>query len=227
MTQTSCCCFLVVVERREQQEVRVIQLLTYFLYKFEMFSSSSNQKRKRERVSLSASSSSSFNKQQVDHQQQQQEADTSSLLLRPNGKIHNLQEVITGRVYRNGDFLCIKDDQFLLYRDVLHTLKPICNQFTSSSIMNDNDNLLYNFQHEVCYAVDSQGERTIIVCSKNGKVFFASPIGGIYAQSQLECCIDKSDEVSTICAISKSFCYYIFHLVIDWITCMCIFVIIS
>ena len=130
-----------------------------------------------------------------------EDGDDSAIVLRPKGKIHHF-DASYGRIYRNGDFLSINNDQnkFLLYRDVLHTLNPSKSQFDT---LHSTASSFSNFRHEICYAIDAQGERTIIGCSPRGEVFFASPSGGIYAESQLECCKDLSDEVSTICAISK------------------------
>jgi hypothetical protein len=130
--------------------------------------------------------------------------DDLRLVLRPKGKIPQC-DASSGRIYRNGDFLSLSRDRksFLLHRDVLHCLHPSKSVFDS---IDTSDSSFKNFRHEICYDVDEQGDRTIIGCSRSGEVFFASP-GGVYAQSQLECCIDKSDEVTAICAISKFLLY--------------------
>jgi hypothetical protein len=157
-----------------------------------MFSPVSSQKRKRADRVVSVG---------VSHTEAAEDDDTA-IVLRPKGKIPQC-DASCGRIYRNGDFLSINSakSKFLLYRDVLHTLNPSKSQFDT---LHSVEASFSNFTHEICYAIDAQGERTIIGCSRGGDVFFASPAGGIYAQSQLECCNDLGDEVTTICAVSKS-----------------------
>jgi hypothetical protein len=159
-----------------------------------MFSPASSQKRKRVDRAPTV----------VLNNTEATDSDDSMIVLRPKGKIPQC-DATSGRIYRNGDFLCIKRDRkkFMLHRDVLHTLHPSTSQFDA---LESSEPSFSNFPHEICYAIDSQGDRTIIGCSRRGEVFFASPGGGIYAQSQLECCKDQSDEVTTLCAVSKLIC---------------------
>lgn len=172
-----------------------------------MFSPGSSQKRKRvdKVVTLGGG------------QSETSDSDDSAVVLRPIGKIPHC-DASSGRIYRNGDFLSINSDRkkFLLYRDVLHTLNPSTSQF--ETMKSTATTSFSNFPHEICYAIDAQGDRTIIGCSRGGEVFFASPTGGIYAQSQLECCKDLSDEVSTICAVGKSIEYWYLY------KCFCVIV---